>query len=118
MWVIQRYNRYIREHMAKVAQLLGLKQKPSAPWARHSFATNLNNSGEVPYKYISDSMGHSGNGDITSNYIGAYPLEKMLEYNYYLLNVDKSEDNKAALLDMLKNMSAEERAELMEEASK
>jgi hypothetical protein len=42
----------------------------------------------------------------------------MLEYNYYLLNVDKSEDNKAALLDMLKNMSAEERAELMEEASK
>ena len=118
VWVIQRYNRYIREHMAKVAQLLGLKQKPSATWARHSFATNLNNSGEVPYKYISDSMGHSGNGDITSNYIGAYPLEKMLEYNYYLLNVDKSEDNKAALLDMLKNMSAEERAELMEEASK
>lgn len=51
-------------------------QKPSPTWARHSFATNLNNSGNVPYKYISDSMGHSGNGDITSNYIGAYPLEK------------------------------------------
>lgn len=31
-------------------------------------------------------MGHSGGSDITSNYIGAYPLAKMLEYNYYLLN--------------------------------
>ena len=32
-------------------------------------------------------MGHSDNGDITSNYIGAYPLEKMLEYNSYLFKV-------------------------------
>ena len=61
VWVIQRYNRYIREHMAKIAELLGMEQCPTATWARHSFATNLNNSGAVPYKYISDSMGHSGN---------------------------------------------------------
>lgn len=60
VWVIQRYNRYIREHMAKIAELLGMEQCPTATWARHSFATNLNNSGAVPYKYISDSMGHSG----------------------------------------------------------
>ena len=79
IWVIQRYNRYIREHMAKVAKLIGLEQTPSPTWARHSFATNLNNSGVVPYnKYISNSMGHSGGSDITSNYIGAYPLAKML----------------------------------------
>lgn len=64
----------------------------------------------VPYKYISDSMGHSGSGDITANYIGAYPLETMLEYNWYLLH-DKSEKlqqpvvGKQALLDILKNMS-------------
>ena len=66
----------------------------------------------MPYKYISDSMGHSGNGDITSNYIGAYPLEKMLEYNRYLLN-DKKQDGKEALLDLLKNMSDEERKQLL-----
>lgn len=29
IWVIQRYNRYIREHMAKVAKLLGLEQMSS-----------------------------------------------------------------------------------------
>ena len=45
VWVIQRYNRYIREHMAKVAELLGMEQRPSSTWDRHSFATNLNNSG-------------------------------------------------------------------------
>lgn len=112
VWVIQRYNRYIREHMDKIAELLGMEQCPTATWARHSFATNLNNSGAVPYKYISDSMGHSGNGDITSNYIGAYPLEKMLEYNWYLLN-DKKQDGKEALLALLKNMTDEERKQLL-----
>ena len=64
-------------------------------------------------------MGHSSNGDITSNYIGTYPLEKMLEYNKYLLkDIDSEDDNKTALLELLKNMSAEERAALMAEASK
>ena len=118
IWVVQRYNRYIRKHMAMVAELLKMEQRPSPTWARHSFATNLNNSGCVPYKYISDSMGHSGNGDITSNYIGAYPLAKMLEYNAYLLKEQKQEDKKADLLELLKSMSPEERAALMEEASK
>ena len=108
----------IREHMAKIADLIGLEQQPSPTWARHSFATNLNNSGHVPYKYISDSMGHSGNGDITSNYIGAYPLEKMLEYNSYLLKESKPADNKSTLLEILKGLSEEERAELMKEVSK
>ena len=118
VWVIQRYNRYIREHMEKIAEFLGMVQRPSATWARHSFATNLNNSGMVPYKYISDSMGHSGSGDITANYIGAYPLEKMLEYNWYLLHdkkekTQKSQVDKQALLNMLKNLSEEDRKELL-----
>lgn len=118
VWVIQRYNRSIREHMAKIVDLLGMEQVPSPTWARHSFATNLNNSGMVPYKYISDSMGHSSSGDITANYIGAYPPETMLEYNWYLLH-DKSEKiqqpvvGKQALLEMLKNMSEEERKDLL-----
>lgn len=117
VWVIQRYNRYIREHMAKVAKVLGLEQSPTPTWARHSFATNLNNTGVVPYKYISDSMGHSSGGDIASNYIGAYPLEKMLEYNHYLLNeVPKTAAptiDRGSLLEALKGLSEEERNELL-----
>ena len=108
--------------MAKVAKLLNLEQKPTSTWARHSFATNLNSTGIVPDRYISDSMGHSSSGDITSKYIGAYPLKKMLEYNAYLLNEIEEGDNKeikkGELLELLKNMSEEERAALMAEASK
>ena len=116
IWVIQRYNKYIRKHMEIIAKLLGLEQLPTPTWARHSFATNLNNSGRVPYKYISDSMGHSSSGDITSNYIGTYPLEKMLEYNTYLLKESKPTDSKAELLELLRNMSAKERKALMKAA--
>lgn len=62
-------------------------------------------------------MGHSGGSDITSNYIGAYPLAKMLEYNYYLLNEKPKETapvvDKKALLEMLKGLSEEERMELI-----
>ena len=69
----------------------------------------------VPYKYISDSMGHSGGGDITSNYIGAYPLEKMLQYNKYLLNevvdtdANTTKNSGDTLFEMLKNMSKEDK---------
>ena len=118
IWVIQRYNKYIRKHMEIIAKLLGLEQLPTPTWARHSFATNLNNSGRVPYKYISDSMGHSSSGDITSNYIGTYPLEKMLEYNTYLLKENKPTDSKAELIELLRSMSAKERKALMKEAEK
>lgn len=115
--VIQRYNKYIRKHMAKVAKLLDMEQEPTATWARHSFATNLHNSGMVPYKYISDSMGHSSSNDITSNYIGAYPLEKMLEYNWYLLNEKPAEiqntDKVQAIRELMKGMSEEERKALL-----
>lgn len=117
-WVIQRYNKNIRKHIRMVAELLGMEQSPSPTWARHSFATNLNNSGCVPYKYISDSMGHSNSSDITSAYIGDYPLKKMLEYNGYLLKESEPDDSRAALIELLKSMSAEERKKLMMEASK
>lgn len=113
VWVIQRYNRYIREHMTKVSELIGIEQKPTSTWARHSFATNLNNSGKVPYKYISDSMGHSSGGDITSNYIGAYPLDKMLEYNAYLLDENGGKKSNENLLDQLKGLSEAERQAIL-----
>ena len=118
IWVIQRYNKYIRKHMEIVAKLLGLEQLPTPTWARHSFATNLNNSGRVPYKYISDSMGHSSSGDITSNYIGTYPLEKMLEYNAYLLVENGRKSSSAMLLEQFKGLSATEQKKILDALSK
>ncbi len=118
IWVIQRYNRYIREHMAKVSEIIGMEQRPTSTWARHSFATNLNNTGKVPYKYISDSMGHSSSGDITSSYIGAYPLKKMLEYNAYLLDENGGKSSSTELLEQLKGLSEEEQKKILDALSK
>lgn len=62
-------------------------------------------------------MGHSSSNDITSNYIGAYPLEKMLEYNWYLLNEKPAEnhttDKLQAIRELMKDMSEEERKVLL-----
>ena len=117
VWVIQRYNKYIRKHMAKVAKLLNLEQTPTSTWARHSFATNLNNAG-VPREYIKSSMAHSTNNDVTSKYIGSYPLPKMQEYNALLLNIPQTVKSKEDLLKILKDMSEEELAALMAEVAK
>lgn len=100
--------------MAKIAELLKMEERPSPTWTRHSFSTNLNNTGHVPYKYISDSMGHSSSSDVTSNYIGAYPLEKMIEYNANLLHDVPSKDelkktDRNSLIEMLKGLSDEEK---------
>ena len=116
--VIQRYNRYIREHMAKVSEILGMQERPTSTWARHSFATNLNNSDNVPYKYICDSMGHSSSGDITSKYIGAYPLKRMLEYNAYLLDENGGKSSSAVLLEQLQGLSEAEKKEILDALSK
>jgi len=114
---VHRYTRYIREHMIKVSNLLNLSQIPTPTWARHSFATNLNNCGHVPYKYIADAMGHAGGGDITSRYIGEYPYEKMLTYNRYLLHENEKDDfdvEDLKLLEVLKGLSKEEREKLLQ----
>lgn len=115
--VIQRYNKSIRKQMKKVAEILKLKQTPTSTWARHSFATNLNNAG-VPREYIKSSMAHSTSNDVTSKYIGAYPLPKMQEYNSYLLKVPQTVNSTEDLLKILKGMSEEERAALLAEVSK
>ena len=47
-----------------------------------------------------------------------FEMEKMLEYNAYLLKENKSTDSKAELLELLRNMSAKERKALMKEAEK
>lgn len=58
-------------------------------------------------------MGHSSGGDITSNFIGAYPLDKMLEYNAYLLDENGGKKSNENLLDQLKGLSEAERQAIL-----
>ena len=82
--------------MEKMSPLVGIQDKPTSTYARHSFATNLSQQG-VPLEYVSFAMGHSnGNrGQITKRYISPYPIYKQIEYNSKLLLVSftTSEDN-------------------------
>ena len=65
--------------------------QPSCTWCRHSFATNLTHAG-VPHNYISESMGHSVDSNITNRYIYAFPLAQHMEFNSRLLKLNDNAD--------------------------
>ena len=84
--------------------------RPSSTWSRHSFATNLRNAG-VEMEYISECMGHSsGEHTITQIYLDNYPLEKQMEYNSMLLNVQTEQSRRSELLEELSSFSDEQLA--------
>ena len=59
---------------------------------------HLRNAG-VDINYISESMGHSSTDhSITERYIDHYPLEKQMEYNALLLNLETRVRDKLSLL--------------------
>lgn len=108
-------NSNIQDRVIKICQdILNWEVRPSGTWCRHSFATNLRNAG-VDINYISESMGHSSTDhSITERYIDHYPLEKQMEYNALLLNLEgnqKTERDK--LVEQLSTLSTEELAELL-----
>jgi hypothetical protein len=100
-------NHTIRDRMKQVCAALNIGVDVTGTWARHSFATNLTQSG-VPRDYIVQSMAHSA-GDTTDNYIDTYSYEQMYEYNSKLLH----KDNKPSLLASLQALSGEELKELL-----
>lgn len=87
---VHQENRNIRDRLEKVTQSLEWTTHLTSTYARHSFATNLNEQ-EVPMSYISDAMGHSlGNqGQITQRYISPFSLEKRMKYNSLLIRKDE-----------------------------
>lgn len=87
---VHQENRNIRDRLENVSQSLEWTTHLTSTYARHSFATNLNEQ-EVPMSYISDAMGHSlGNqGQITQRYISPFSLEKRMRYNSLLIRKDE-----------------------------
>ena len=79
------------------------KSSQAAPGAGHSFATNLTHSG-VPHNYISESMGHSVDSNITNRYIDAFPLAQQMEFNSRLLKLNDEPD----IMEELKGLTPEQ----------
>ena len=112
----QQENKNVRERMDNVChEVLQWDEsiKPSGTWCRHSFGTNLHNAG-VEVDYISESMGHStGEHAITHIYLDTYPLEKQMEYNSKLLDLNTEHSKREKLLAELAEFSEDALSQLL-----
>ena len=70
-------------------------------------------------EYISESMGHSsGNHAITQIYLDNYPLEKQMEYNSKLLDIETEFSKREKLLSELSELSEADLVRLLENIKK
>ena len=105
-------NSNVQDRVIKICKdVLHWEVRPSGTWARHSFATNLTHAG-VERSYIQESMGHSQSQSVTDRYIANYPLEKQMEYNSKLLNLNPTQ---TITKKDIKKMSKAEMAALLTE---
>ena len=58
----------------------------------------------VPHNYISESMGHSVDNNITNRYIDAFPLAQQMEFNSRPLKLNDDAD----ILEELKGLTLEQ----------
>ena len=87
------------QFVRRLVKSMGWEVQPSCTWCRHSFATNLTHAG-VPQNYISESMGHSVDSNITNRYIDAFPLAQQMEFNSRILKLNDDVD----ILEELKGL--------------
>jgi integrase len=55
---VKNFTRFVNQNFGKFAMSVGLEQKISTYWARHSFATSAIRNGEN-YAFVSEALGHS-----------------------------------------------------------
>ena len=96
-------NQNIKKRVRRLVKSMGWEVQPSCTWCRHSFATNLTHAG-VPHNYISESMGHSVDNNITNRYIDAFPLSQQMEFNSKLLKLNDESD----IMEELKDLTPEQ----------
>ncbi len=78
----KRVTRIINSNLKQVALKIGLPDKISMYWARHTYSNVLMNS-EVSLEYIRESLGHV-NLSTTMQYLNSVSTEKSLEYRKHL----------------------------------
>jgi hypothetical protein len=103
------------DRMEVVMGILGMEEKPSPTWCRHSYATNLRDAG-VSTEYISTMMGHTmtSGSTTTLNYLARYNMVTMIANNSKLLkNNDVNAEKKEKMLEKLMSMDADKLAAIV-----
>ena len=101
-------NANINARMENVAKMLGMEERPTPTWCRHSYATNLRDAG-VSTEYISTMMGHTmtSGSATTLNYLSRYNMATMVTNNSKLLSTKDKSQKKAELVERLMEMDQE-----------
>lgn len=103
------------DRMEVVMGILGMEEKPSPTWCRHSYATNLRDA-DVSTEYISTMMGHTmtSGSTTTLNYLARYNMTTMIANNSKLLKIkDDEADKKKDILKKLEGMDTDKLAAIM-----
>jgi len=101
-------NSNIADRMEVITEMIGMEEKPSPTWCRHSFATNLRDAG-ISTEYISTMMGHTitSGSATTLNYLSRYNMETMMSYNSNLLRDAEKDKKREEIMEELKGLDTE-----------
>ncbi|WP_236974744.1 tyrosine-type recombinase/integrase [Membranihabitans maritimus] len=69
---IKNFVRFINQHIVRLADSVGIKERVSTYWARHSFATNAIRNG-ASMEFVKDALNHSSMNTTTSYFAGFLP---------------------------------------------
>ena len=84
---IKNFNRFVGQHIKKLAIANGLPSDISSYWARHSFATFAINHGGASMELVQESLGHKSI-KTTQNYFAGFPTDVKKKLSESLLNFD------------------------------
>lgn len=74
---LKNFIRYVNQHFEKFAESIGINEKVSTYWARHTFATNAIRNG-ASLEFVSEALSHS-NLKTTIGYFAGFEDEKKRE---------------------------------------
>lgn len=78
--------RFVNQHFLNFAESIGVTEKISTYWARHSFATMAIRNG-VSMEYVSEALSHS-NIETTQNYFAGFESHEKRKVSETILNFD------------------------------
>jgi site-specific recombinase XerD len=75
----------VNQHFEKFAESIGIKEKVSTYWARHTFATNAIRNG-ASLEFVSEALSHS-NLKTTIGYFAGFEDEKKREIAKKIMDI-------------------------------